>query len=266
MTKSSYLSSASKYFAIVSGLILLPNLLSLIGGFFATEQILSLTTKATSLSFYLIIALSYVALNGEGIAYRKNNMTESLKKIVYLKRYLLFSVIVNFSKNFIERKVLTFSGNDAVSLFLKLSTSLLFSVASFSFLVTVVSIWYLKRDKEISNLFNLEAFAIEFGVIYNMFKVFNYTVESYGLKIYGDSLTVIFANPTLTNLFCVICCIIFIASFITISKYYNSLSLKEEEERKNLLALRKTTVDIFNEEGYGIDTVEDDFILSDEKL
>ena len=87
MTKSSYLSSAAKYFAVVSALILLPNLFSMLG---TSDQITELAGKITSFSFYLIIALTYVALNGEGIAYRKNGLTEKLKAIVYLKRYLLF--------------------------------------------------------------------------------------------------------------------------------------------------------------------------------
>ncbi len=261
MTKSNYLSSAAKYLAIVSALILLPNLFSLLGN---SDSIIELAGKITKFSFYLVIALTYIALNGEGIAYRKNNMIEKLKSVVVLKRYLFFSVVVNFAKNYIERKVFTFSGNSVVKLFLQFSSSFLFSVTSFSFVVVVVLVWYLKRDKGISKIFNLEAFAIEFGVIYNVFKIFNYTVESYGLKIYGEALTAIFANSMITSILCVNCCVIFIASFIIISKYYNSLSLKEEEERRNLLALRKTTVDIFKEEGYGIDSVEDDFILGRE--
>ena len=48
---------------------------------------------------------------------------------------------------------------------------------------------------------------------------------------------------------------------IVVSKQYDKLSFKEEEERKKLLSLRKSTKDIYNEVGFGIDTVEDDFIL-----
>ena len=262
MTKSSYLSSASKYFAIVSALILLPNLFTVIGSFIATEQILSLTAKATSFSFYLVIALSYVALNGEGIAYRKNNMTESLKKIVYLKRYLLFSVLVNFAKNFIERKVSGFSGNEAISVFLKLSTSLLFSVASFSFLVTVVLIWYLKRDKNIEKLSFVEGIAIVFGVAYNGYKILNFSSAGYGLDFFGKTLTNIFSDSTVSSAFCVLCCVVFVVAFIVISKKYAEFFSDEEDERKRLLSLRKTTRDIYKPEGCGIDTVEDDFIIT----
>lgn len=261
MTKSNYLSSAAKYFAIVSALILLPNLFSMLG---SSDQVAELAVKITSFSFYLIIALTYIALNGEGIAYRKNNMIEKLKSVVALKRYLLFSVIINFAKNYLERKVVGFSGNNGIKLLLQFSTSVLFSVTSFSFVVAVVLIWYLKRDKVISKLFKVEIVAIACGVLYNLFKVFNYTVETYGLKIYGETLTTIFESKMISGCLCVGCCIVFIVVFIVISKYYNTLSLKEEEERKNLLALRKTTVDICKEDGYGIDFVEDDFILNSE--
>lgn len=266
MTKSSYLSSASKYFAIVSGLILLPNLFSLLGNVFVAEQIISLTSKATSFSFYLIIVLSYIALNGEGIAYRKNNLTENLKRIVYLKRYLLFSVVINFSKNFIERKVLSFSGNEAFSLILKLSTSLLFSAASFSFLVAVVLIWYFKRDKKIEKLAVIEIPSIAVGFVYNIFKALNYSVSVYGVSVYGKSLSSFFSRSTIEDVLCVICCVVFIVAFIVISKKYDAFFADEEAERKRLLSLRKSTKDIYKEEGYGIDTVEDDFILSDENL
>ncbi len=259
MTKSNYLSSAAKYFAVVSALILLPNLFSMAG---SSEQVAELTRKITSFSFYLIIALTYVALNGEGIAYRKNNMIENLKSIVYLKRYLLFSVIVNVAKSYLERKAVSFSDNNVVKVFLQFSSSVLFSVASFSFVVTVVLIWYLKRDKDIQNLFKFELIAIILGVLYNVFKILNYTVDSYGLKIYGEALTNLFSNQMIINILCVVCCIIFIVSFIVISRSYNLLSLKEEDERKKTLALRKTTKDICKSEGYGIDSVEDDFFLN----
>lgn len=258
MTKSNYLSSAAKYFAVVSALILLPNLFSVLG---SSEQIASLTGRITTLSFYLIIAVTYVALNGEGIAYRKNNIPENLRKIVYLKRYLLFSVLVNFSKNFIERKALNFTGNDWVKMLLQFSSSILFSLASFSFMVTVVWLWYIKRDKGISQLFRIESVAVAFGVLYNVFKIFNHTVTVYDIKIFGRVLTVLLSNQTLSGIFCVACCTVFIIAFIVVSKQYDKLSFKEEEERKKLLSLRKSTKDIYNEVGFGIDTVEDDFIL-----
>ena len=227
----------------------------------SSEQIASLTGKITTISFYLIIAVTYVALNGEGIAYRKNNIPENLRKIVYLKRYLLFSVLVNFSKNFIERKALNFTGNDWVKMLLQFSSSILFSLASFSFMVTVVWLWYIKRDKGISQLFKLEAVAVAFGVLYNIFKVFNHTVIVYDIKIFGRVLTDLFSNQILSGIFCVACCTVFIIAFIVVSKQYDKLSFKEEEERKKLLSLRKSTKDIYNEVGFGIDTVEDDFIL-----
>lgn len=258
MTKSNYLSSAAKYFAVVSALILLPNLFSVLG---SSEQIASLTGRITTLSFYLIIAVTYVALNGEGIAYRKNNIPEKLRKIVYLKRYLLFSVLVNFSKNFIERKTLNFTGNDWVKMILQFSSSILFSLASFSFMVTVVWLWYIKRDKGISQLFKLEAVAVAFGVLYNIFKVFNHTVTVYDIKFFGRVLTDLLSNQIISGIFCVACCTVFIIAFIVVSKQYDKLSFKEEEERKKLLSLRKSTKDIYNEVGFGIDTVEDDFIL-----
>ena len=258
MTKSNYLSSAAKYFAVVSALILLPNLFSILG---SSEQLSSLTGKITSFSFYLIIAVTYVALNGEGIAYRKNNLPQNLRSIVSLKRYLLFSVLVNFSKNFIERKALNFTGNDWVKMLLQLSSSILFSVASFSFMVTVVWLWYIKRDKELSQLFKFEVIAVAFGVLYNVFKVFNFTVTIYDLKIFGEGLTKLFSNQTVSSILCVACCIVFIIAFVLVSKQYDKLSLKEDEERKKLLSLRKTTKDIYKEDGYGIDSAEDDFLL-----
>lgn len=258
MTKSNYLSSAAKYFAVVSALILLPNLFSILG---SSEQLSSLTGKITSFSFYLIIAVTYVALNGEGIAYRKNNLPQNLRSIVSLKRYLLFSVLVNFSKNFIERKVLGFSGNVVLKILLQFSSSILFSVASFSFMVTVVWLWYIKRDKELSQLFKFEVIAVAFGVLYNVFKVFNFTVTIYDLKIFGEGLTKLFSNQTVSSILCVACCIVFIIAFVLVSKQYDKLSLKEEEERKKLLSLRKTTKDIYKEDGYGIDSAEDDFLL-----
>ena len=258
MTKSNYLSSAAKYFAVVSALILLPNLFLILG---SSEQLASLTGKITSFSFYLIIAVTYVALNGEGIAYRKNNLPQNLRSIVSLKRYLLFSVLVNFSKNFIERKALNFTGNDWVKMLLQLSSSILFSVASFSFMVTVVWLWYIKRDKELSQLFKFEVIAVAFGVLYNVFKVFNFTVTIYDLKIFGEGLTKLFSNQTVSSILCVACCIVFIIAFVLVSKQYDKLSLKEDEERKKLLSLRKTTKDIYKEDGYGIDSAEDDFLL-----
>lgn len=263
MTKSSYLSSAAKYFAIVSALILLPNLFSMLGTF---EKIAELTGRITGFSFYLIIVLIYVALNGEGIAYRKNRLTEKLRATVYLKRYLLFSVIINFSKNYLERKVFTYSGSNVIRAFWELSSSFLFSVTSFSFVVTVVLIWYLKRDKEIKGLAKIEMTAIISGVIYNLFKALSFPVESYGTKIYGEALIRFFSFQIIGNILCVLCCIVFIITFIVISKKYTSLFEKEEEERKSLLALRKTTKDIYKKDGYGIDSAEDDFILNEDNV
>ena len=168
---------------------------------------------------------------------------------------------MNFSKNFIERKALNFTGNDWVKMLLQLSSSILFSVASFSFMVTVVWLWYINRDKDVSKLFGLEVVAVVFGVLYNIFKVFNHTVTVYNIKIFGRALTNLLSNQILSGFFCVACCTVFIIAFIVVSKQYEKLSFKEEEERKKLLSLRESTKDIYNEIGFGIDTVEDDYIL-----
>ena len=103
--------------------------------------------------------------------------------------------------------------------------------------------------------------AVAFGVLYNVFKVFNFTVTIYDLKIFGEGLTKLFSNQTVSSILCVACCIVFIIAFVLVSKQYDKLSLKEEEERKKLLSLRKTTKDIYKEDGYGIDSAEDDFLL-----
>lgn len=260
MTKSSYLSSAAKYLAIVSALILLPNLFSMLGSF---EKIAELTGRVTTFSFYLIIVLIYVALNGEGIAYRKNRLTEKLRATVYLKRYLLFSVIINFAKNYLERKVFTYSGSNVIKVLFELSSGALFSVASFSFVVTVVLIWYLRRDKDIEGLAKFEMIAIISGVIYNLFKALSFPIESYATKIYGEALTRVLSFQIIGDIFCILCCVVFIIAFVVISKKYASLYEKEEEERKSLLALRKTTKDIYKTEGYGMDCAEDDFIFNE---
>jgi ferredoxin len=87
----------------------------------------------------------------------------------------------------------------------------------------------------------------------------------YDLKIYGDAVSKVFSNQIVANVLCVVCCIVFIIVFVAVSKAYEKLSVAEEEERKKLLALRKTTKDIYKSDGYGIDSIEDDFILNEDK-
>ena len=128
--------------------------------------------------------------------------------------------------------------------------------------MVVVLIWYLKRDKKIKGLSVIEGAAIGIGVAYNAYKILNFSVAEYGMNMFGKTLKIFFSDSAISSSFCVLACVVFIIAFAFISKRYEAFFSDEEDERKRLLSLRKTTKDIYKPEGYGIDTVEDDFILT----
>lgn len=261
MSKSNYLSSAAKYFAGVSFLILITNLFSTVARITGEQQILSLTSKITSFSFYLIILLAFVALNGERIAYRNVRDFSKLKVMINLKRVFFAVVVLNFSSNYIEKSVSSYMGSFALKTVLQVSSSFLFSVSSFSFLVVIVLFWYYKRDKLHGKISVMELTSVIIGIIYNVFKALNFSVTKYQVIIYGKTLESFFLNQNILDALCILSCIIYIVVFISIANLYKKFVVNDDVERKKQLDSRRKTKDVYKSEGYGLDTAEDDFIF-----
>ena len=83
------------------------------------------------------------------------------------------------------------------------------TVGSYGFLLVAVSLWYIFRDGKRKELLPIEITAFVFGIIYNLYKLFNYAVARYGVDVLGDLFIRFFSNNAALKVLCS-CSLIFL--------------------------------------------------------
>ena len=78
MTKSDYLSNSSKILLISSILLFVANALAFISSF--NENFVFVAGKLSTISFYVVFILGFLAFNGEGIAFKHSKEIQKKKK------------------------------------------------------------------------------------------------------------------------------------------------------------------------------------------
>lgn len=260
MAKSSYLSNSAKILAVLSGMLLFANILVAVGSMGNLPDVSKLATSFSNLCLYVVLVMGYVAFNGEAVCHKRYRERKRKKLLGFFKLLLLICFLLRYIKAVPENFAMTISAQSFSGVLARLGVSLLSTVGSFGFLFGAVSLWYLIRDKENKKLFLPELVSLMVSVLYNVFKFFNYAVGKYQITAFGESFASIFSQNSISQILCIFQFLFNLVMLICVAVYY---SKKGESEQKildeNTKELKKAR-NVLKEEGFGIDTFEDDFL------
>ncbi len=259
MTKSDYLANSSKLLLICSCFLFAVNSLSFVGMF--SDVFSSFTPKLTTVCFYIVLLLGFLAFNGEGIAYKHSRQRNHKKKTVILKAILLSAFLIRFVKTPVEGFALGFSAESVGGAISRLGLGLLNTVASYGFLLTIVALWYIFRDRANKKLFIPQLFALVSGVVYNAYTVFNYSITKFDFTYLGDVFNTTFSNPVVLSVLCLVHFMADIIMFVLVLKFYDTKAITEQSEKTEITKKMVTSRKIYSTDCFGLDTLEDDFFL-----
>ncbi len=259
MTKSDYISNSAKILLISSILLFVANALAFLGSYNVT--FVSIAGKVSTISFYAVFLMGFLAFNGEGIAYKHSREMAKKKKTTYLKFLVLFAFLVRYVKTPIEKFALSLDDESMVGICSRLFLSLFNTVSSYGFLFAMIALWYVFRDSGIKKLLPLETCAFTLGLVYNIYKVFNYAVAKYEIKALGDLFVTVFSNSVILNVLCLLQFGFDILMFAVVLKFFNKKAIEEQEEKDTETKKMVTARKIYSTDCYGLDSLEDDFLL-----
>ncbi len=261
MAKSSYLGNSAKLLSIVSLLLFLANGLSAVGSFYGNSNFKTLGSSLSSLVLYVGLVLCYVAFNGEGVGHKRYRDRKKKKITDALKFNLFFCFILNFVKGGLEFSVLRIGG--AGGIIARLVMSFVSTAGSYGFLLWAVSFWYICRDSNKKRLLPLEFAAFLFGLLYNFYKMFNFAVVKYDVTVFGELFSDVFSSNDILKVLCLLQFFFDIIMFLQVFLYYKKLGDKEQEVLDSNVKELQRARNVYKDEGYGIDTLEDDFLNPD---
>jgi hypothetical protein len=259
MTRSDYLSNAGKLLLICSGFLFVVNLLSFLGGY--VDVFVNISSKLTTACFYIVLLLGFLAFNGEGIAYKHARQRKNKKVTSILKIMLFFAFLVRFIKTPVESAALSVDAASFGGALVRFGLGVFNTVSSYGFLLTIVALWYIFRDINTKKLIIPQALAFFSGMIYNVYKVFNYAITKYDFTYFGELFNNIFSNAIVMNVLCLVNFALDMVMFAFVIKFYGDNAVIEQNEKtaitKNMVTSRK----IYSTDCFGLDTLEDDFFM-----
>lgn len=260
MAKSSYMGNSAKLLCIVSALLFAANGLIALGSFSGVQKLSSLGSGLSSLALYVVLILGYIAFNGEGVGHKRFRDRKSQKVTGFFKLNLFFCFLLNFIKSALEITAMSLSGvgRTVACLFM----SVVSTFGSYGFVLCGVSLWYILRDNNHKKLLPLQVGAFIFGVLYNVYKLVNYAVVKYDITIFGSMFNELFSNNTALKALCLLQLAFDIAMFIQVAAFYGKLGDKEQKVLDDNTRELPRARNVYKDEGYGIDTLEDDFLIS----
>ena len=258
MTKSDYLSNSSKILLISSILLFVANALAFISSF--NENFVFVAGKLSTISFYVVFILGFLAFNGEGIAFKHSKEIQKKKKTTYLKFLVLFAFLVRYIKNPVENFALSIDAESIGGIFSRFFLGVFNTVSSYGFLFTMVSLWCLFRDSGIKKLLLVETCAFTSGLIYNLYKVFNFVVAKYNVTALGDLFVTVFSDKVVLNILCLLQFAFDILMFAVALKIFNKKAIQEQDEKDAVIKKMVTARKIYSTDCFGLDSMEDDFL------
>ena len=260
MAKSAYLSNSAKILAVLSGMLLLANILVAVGSIGNLPDVSKLATSFSNLCLYVVLVMGYVAFNGEAVCHKRYGDRKKKKLLGFFKLLLLMCFLLRYIKAMPENLAMTIPAESLGGVLARLGVSVLSTIGSFGFLFGALSLWYLIRDKENPKLLLPELVSVMISFLYNIFKFFNYGVGKYGITALGDVCTSIFSRNEISQILCIFQFFFNLVMLICVTLYYSKKGESEQEILdKNTKELKKAR-NVFKEEGFGIDTFEDDFL------
>lgn len=263
MAKSSYLSNSAKILAVLSAMLLLANILVAVGSMGISADVSKIATSFSNLCLYVVLVMGYVAFNGEAVCHKRYRNRKRKKLLGFFKLLLLLSFLSRYIKVVPENFVMTIPAQSTGGIVARFLMSLLSTACSFGFLFGAISLWYFIRDKEHTRLLFPQLLSLMLSIIYNFFKFMNYAVGKYQVTVLGEGISEIFARDEIAQLLCIFQFIVNMTMLICVAVFYGKKGDEEQEILdKNTKVLKKAR-NVYNDEGYGIDTFEDDYLSSD---
>ncbi len=265
MTKAEYLLNSAKLFSVNAIILFVANAFIFAGT--VNADLGAYGTKISNYTFYIIAVLSFLALNGEGVGYKRHRDFTNKKRINKLKAVLIFVFLTRFVKRAIESFILGLGGASAPLTASKIFLGFFNTFATYGFLFTLVSLLYLMRDKDKKKLFLFECVSFGTGVFYGVYRSFYYAVTKYGLSEFGEKFYNLFSNSSVMYILSLVSFFVFIVMCIVVIHYYNSRVLDEYDEKVKAKKKMLVAPKIYDSSHIGLDTLEDDYLLgvSDEK-
>lgn len=259
MTKSDYLSNSSKLLLICSCLLFVNSALTILNGEF--EGVKNLASAFTTICFYGVLVMAFLAFNGEGISYKHTKSSKKRKATIILKILLVSVFLFRYIKTPVTTFLLGFEAQTTAGVISRLFMSFLNTVASYGFLMTVISVWFILRDKNIKKTIPFAFCALFSGLIYNGFKFINYAIVKYGVSVTDNSFSNAFTNELTLSILALIQFGFNIIMCFAALRYFESLVLGEHDEKEKNIKNMITARNIYSTDCVGIDTLEDDFFL-----
>lgn len=257
MTKSDYLSNSAKLLMVSSILLLVTNALVYLSD--DGTMLAGLGQKLSTISFYAVLIMGFLAFNGEGIAYKRRRDFAKKKRATVLKAFLVFAFLFRYIKTPVENGVLSIEADSVAGVGARFLLSGVNTVASYGFILTLVSLWFLVRDVNIKILFCAESVSFLCGVVYNGYKLLNYTVTKYGMVSLGDFFVSTFSSQKVLQALCLVQFFVNVVMCLLVMNYYGKLALTEQEEQKKTQKKAMPARRIYNTDCVGIDTLDDDY-------
>ena len=98
-------------------------------------------------------------------------------------------------------------------------------------------------------------------MLYNAYKVLDYSVTKYDFTYFGDVFNQVFSNPVVLNALCLVHFLADIIMFAVVLKHYDQMAIPEQTEKTEITRRMVTSRKIYTTDCFGLDTFEDDFFL-----
>lgn len=259
MTKSDYLSNSSKLLLICSCLLFVNSILTILSGM--VDGIESLASTFTTICFYGVFVMGFLAFNGEGISYKHTKSVKKRKATMILKVLLVSVFLFRYVKTPVLSFLLSFDAQTIAGVVSRFCMSFLNTVASYGFFMTVIALWFVLRDKTVKKISVFSFCALFSGLVYNGFKFINYAVVKYGLPVEDNAFSNIFTNELILNILALVQFGFNIVMCVVAFRYFETLILGEHEEKEKTIKKMITARNIYSTDCVGIDTLEDDYLL-----
>lgn len=260
MTKSEYLSNSAKLFAVNGIILFIANAFIFAGNFNA--QLGAYGTKLANYTFFIILVLAFLALNGEGIGYKRHKDFINKKRIKLLKLLLLFVFILRYAKVPVEQTLLSWNGSEFLQVMGKIFLGFFNTVGSYSFLFIMVSLLYLIRDKADTRLFLFETVSFFSGVFYALYRTLYICICKYQLIGTDGVIVKVFSSESVMYILGLVEYFLFIVMCFVIIHSYNLKVADEMEEKNKQKKKMKFAPKIYNTDHIGMDSLEDQFFLA----
>lgn len=253
-----YYSKSSQLFLIGSIALFVTKGLSFAISFFpdVSSSGTKFFTNITEIAYYGFLVLAFLALNGEGVCYKRNREFVSKKAVSRLKRLVVLCFLGAFAKALANATVMNVPKTGFSAVIVRILCAFILGAASLSFVLLSVSAHCFKRDSQFKKLRIFEAVAVAAAGLYFALRYIS-LLKGYGVSVLPSEVYKTVCSSNVLNAFCLIQYFTDALMFGAAYKTFGEMAVTEEKEvEKNNESSRKCET-LFLESGRGIDNFDD---------